>query len=301
MKIEAPLRSYQEVKPLLQAGADILYCGVIGDGVNNRNNNILHQFSSISELKKAANLIHEEGKQIYLTLNSINSNNEQCLRQVEMVVDQVVDGLIVAELQLMKQICEKFPKFPIILSCLTGINNSKCLDVYCLQNVISYCFERNISLRNMEECMKKHSNLRATAFVSGNCNNTQLICQLHNLNTKIPIYKQEGGFGELICENWYYKNPKTNHQVAMEMLNTNNWCALCALYRMQKMGIYALKIEGRGLDLEYKLQKVHYYKQALQMLNKVKGKKEFLEVCKTFFREEYHRKCDAYDCFYQEM
>lgn len=38
MKIETPLRTFEEVQPLLKAGADIFYCGVLDRGVNNRNN-----------------------------------------------------------------------------------------------------------------------------------------------------------------------------------------------------------------------------------------------------------------------
>ena len=151
MKIEAPLRAFEEVEPLLQAGADIFYCGVLDNGVNNRNNSIMHQFISFSDLKKTSDMIHAKGKKVFLTLNAINCNVEQCLKQVEKVTtDRSVDGIIVADLRLIKIINQMFPSMPIILSCLTGINNSKCLEVYNYSSVVGFCFERNISIQNMQ-------------------------------------------------------------------------------------------------------------------------------------------------------
>ena len=298
MKIEAPLRAFEEVQPLLEAGADIFYCGVLNRGVNNRNSNMMHQFMSFDELKKAADVIHKNGKKILLALNAINCDFDQCIKQVERAAaDGSADGVIVADLWLIRMLNRLIPTMPIVLSCLTCINNSRCLDVYRQENVIGYCFERNISINNMKEIIRKNADLKATAFVSGNCNNTQMICQLHNLKTKIPLFKQEGGFGELICENWYCNDQKNIPVANTKKMNTNNWCALCALRRLQNIGIYALKIEGRGLDLPYKLQKVRYYRKALDILDVAEDSK-YESRCKELFFREYHRECTAYDCFY---
>lgn len=298
MKIEAPLRAYEEVQPLLKAGADIFYCGVLDNGVNNRNNNIMHQFMSFAELKKASDVIHENGKKMLLTLNAINCDFEHCIKQVEKAVDDgSIDGVIVADLGLIKTLNMLLPDIPVVLSCLTCINNNKCLDVYRQPNVKGFCFERNISIQNMQAIIGKNKNMKATAFVSGNCNNTQMICQLHNLKTKTPLFKQEGGFGELICENWYCYNQADESVFNAEIMNTNNWCALCALYKLRDIGVYALKIEGRGLDLPYKLQKVRYYRQALDNLDRMEILK-YEGECKELFFREYHRKCAIYDCFY---
>ena len=298
MKIEAPLRAFEEVQPLLDAGADIFYCGVLDSGVNNRNNNIMHQFVSFDELKKASDVIHKNGKKLLLTLNAINCDFEHCIKQVEQgVANGSIDGIIVADLGLIRILNRLFPNMPVILSCLTCINNSKCLDEYRYSNVKGFCFERNISIQNMHLIIDKNKDMKATAFVSGNCNNTQMICQLHNLKTKIPLFKQEGGFGELICENWYCHNKIDESSVNVSKMNTNNWCALCALYKLCDIGVYALKIEGRGLDLPYKLQKVRYYRQALNMINNMDFLK-YKSACKEMFRNEYNRKCSKFDCFY---
>lgn len=298
MKIETPLRALEEVGLLLEAGADIFYCGVLDKGVNNRNNNIMHQFMTFDELKKASNIIHKNGKKVFLTLNAINCDLWQCVKQAENVsADGSIDGVIVADLELIRILNKLIPNMPVILSCLACINNSKCLEVYRLPNVKGYCFERNISMQNMQAIIKKNMNLKATAFVSGNCNNTQMICQLHNLKTKIPLFKQEGGFGELICENWYCHNQADESVINLEKINTNNWCALCALHKLRNIGVYALKIEGRGLDLPYKMQKVRYYRRALDILDQAEISK-YESDCKKLFFQEYHRKCSIYDCFY---
>lgn len=298
MKIETPLRTFEEVQPLLKAGADIFYCGVLDRGVNNRNNNIMHQFISFDELKKASDVIHKNGKKILLTLNAINCDFEHCVKQVERAAASgSIDGVIVADLGLIRILNQLLSDMPVILSCLTSINNSKCMDAYRQPNVKGFCFERNISIQNMQAIISKNKDMKATAFVSGNCNNTQMICQLHNLKTKIPLYKQEGGFGELICENWHYYNQNDESVVNAEKMNTNNWCALCALYKLQDIGVHALKIEGRGLDLPYKLQKVRYYRKALDIMERAEMSK-YESDCKELFFQTYHRECSIYDCFY---
>lgn len=299
MKIESPLRNLDEVIPLLEAGADIFYCGVIGDrNINNRNNSVLHQFYSFDELKEAISIIHKHKKEIYLTLNATDANLDKCMNQAKQAIDSGIDGIIAADLRFIKELNIRYPSTSVILSCLTGINNRHCLDFYSEPNVKGYCFERNISIENMRNIIHSHPELMAVAFVSGNCNNTQLICQLHNLPTYIPIHKHEGGYGEMICESWHLRKDSDEDSHISCMLTKKNGCALCALFELKEAGISALKIEGRSLDLKYKLQKVSLYKEALECMDKAKDKEEYIRTCKLLYKREFGIYCTPYHCFY---
>jgi len=300
MKIEAPLRNIDEVDPLLDAGADLFYCGVVGTKhTNNRNNNILHQFCSFHELSDAITLIHNRNKELFLTLNAYDAQIESCMEQAGYALESGVDGFIVADLRLIRALNIRYPEVPVVLSVLSGIQNSRCLDFFLEQNVKGFCFERNVSISNMKALISKYPNLEATAFISGNCQNTQLLCQLHNIPTLLPIHKHEGGYGEMICECWESESDNASDIKEIHMaLGKKNWCALCALYGLKQAGVKALKIEGRALELKYKLQKVELYKKALNALNIITHEQEYHQFCRDLYMSTYGVECTNYDCFY---
>ncbi|MNC22848.1 Peptidase family U32 [compost metagenome] len=260
---------------------------------------MLHQFPSFAELQEAIQLIHTHGKEFYLTLNHTNPNLDQSMKHIEQAMLAGIDGLIVADKRLIQYLEADQNRLPIMLSVLSGIQNKSSLDFYMGEHVVGFCFERNVSITNMRKVIEHYPDLMATAFVSGNCQNTQCICQLHNLQTVIPIHKHEGGCGEMICEAW---NPLLGTaywpEEADRMLTKKNWCALCSLRSLQKAGIRALKIEGRSLELKYKLQKVSLYRKALDIMAATSDTVIYHRDCKALFETSFGRECNFGDCFY---
>ncbi len=303
MYIETPLRAVNEVLPLVQAGADVFYCGVADStSVNNRNNTILHQFESFSLLKEAVGSAHEYGKKVYLTLNSNRASIRDSLHHAGNALYAGVDGFIVTNIHLVDELMALNEKVPVYLSVLAGIYNSECLRFYLRPNIKGFCFERNISIQNMKEIISQFPHLKATAFVSGNCQNSQVICYIHNLTTKVPVNKHEGGFGEMICEGWCTGNHFSNDGDKGKTINkivSRDWCALCSLVLLKIAGVRVLKIEGRSLELPYKIRKVSMYREAIDNLELISDRKQYYDYCKSVYKKMNGFSCCNTDCYYR--
>ena len=305
MQIEVPIRSISEATALLDAGGDIFYGGVVSKQhqVNNRDNSMLCQVGSFSELHDIIRLVHSRGKRFYLTLNSNDANLEECKTQIEQSILVGVDRFIVADLRLVEFINNNYSEEEVILSVLSGIQNAGALGFYLRDNVKGFCFERNVSPFNMERVITAYPILEATAFASGNCQNTQRICQMHNLQPLFPIHKNPSGYTNLICEGWYYERIDTSSQALKDSLChkiSSELCSLCALPILRKVGVRTLKIEGRELPISYKLKRIQMLKKTLNLLEKEKrSNKENEALCQVIHLEYYGYPCNAHDCFYE--
>lgn len=301
MIIETPLRDVQEVQPLIEAGADFFYCGVIDSNeVNNRKNSLLHQIRGFNDLKKATTIAHSYNKKVYVTINSNAGIIDDCILHAKKAIDSGCDGFIVTNPIIIEKLANLNKNIPIILSVLSGVYNSECLKFYLKPNVKGYCFERNVAIENMKKIIAKFPKLKATAFISGNCQNSQTMCTLHNLTTKLPINKNEGGFGEMICEGWEYLNNKSeNKNCNLDRVCAKDWCALCSLYLLKDAGVEVVKIEGRSLDLKYKVEKVKLYRRTIDKLNNVSSREEFFSFCKNTYKKTHGYNCLNTDCYYR--
>lgn len=307
MKIEAPLRKSSEIEYLLEVGADLFYCGVLSEEkINNRHNSILHQFPDFDDLAIALEIAHRHGKKILLTLNSQKARLEDCLAHAKRALSVGIDGFIVTDVLLIKAIESIDAGIPIHLSVLAGSFNSESVKFYLNNNVRGFCMPRNISIQNMQEMVAKLPGLEVTAFVSGNCPYTQAFCQLHNLKTRVPIYLNEGGYGELFCEGWETATQCGESSCGegfdaeglLPKLGSINWCALCALPLLQAAGITNLKIEGRSLDTYHKVKKISYIKSALRQIDQMSFA-DYRAYCQSLYEEQFGGRCQPTDCYYR--
>lgn len=297
MLIEAPLRRKNEIEPLIEAGADIFYCGVMADQkINNRHNTILHQFHSMGELSDAIKLIHSYDKKVYLTLNSTNIDVNKALQEAAKAIECDIDGFIITDYILIREIRKTYKTISIYLSVLSNMFNSACIRPFYEIGINGFCFERNVMIGNMKLVNEKYPMLESTAFISGNCSYTQTLCKLHGSSTHSLIYMDEGGAGELVCEGWQCSQKSDESYVTN--LNTPHWCGLCSLPLLQDAGVTNLKIEGRSIDTKYKIKKIRYIKAALDALNSYYGE-EYIDYCKQRYKEEFGSPCRTRNCYYR--
>lgn len=118
MKILSPFSKKEEVIPLIEAGADELYCGImpgewekkysIFDTLNRREG-FGANFSNFKDLQYAIHFAHKRGVSVYVTMNGLYSQEQYHLIQkiVEKLKDINVDGLIIADIGLLLMLQEK--------------------------------------------------------------------------------------------------------------------------------------------------------------------------------------------------
>jgi putative protease len=265
--------------------------------INNRHNTILHQFPDFDDLKIAVKIAHEWGKRVFLTLNGVKVDLEGCRIQIKKAVECKVDGFIITDLILAKEIRNENPDAIIYLSVLVSAFNAASIKHYLCDGVKGLCLSRNLSLENIKRIIANLPPLEVAAFVSGNCTNTQTICRLHGMSENLPIYMNEGGVGELVCEGW--GNLKGSKDASIcSRLNQKDWCPLCQLRNLQEEGVSNLKIEGRSIDTLDKIMKVKYIKSALKHLEEL-SESEYIEYCKSAYYNKYGIRCNESNCYYK--
>lgn len=300
MLIEAPLRKSIEVEPLVAAGADLFYAGVLSkEKINNRHNTILHQFPDFEDFSLAVKKAHYFGKRVFLTLNGTLINMQDCLGQVEKAVECGVNGFIITDLVLIDMIKKLDSASTIYLSVLVSAFNSQSIKFYLKEGVKGLCLPRNLSLENIEQILTHLPNLEVAVFASGNCSNTQTICRLHGMATKEPIYMNEGGFGELVCEGWYDNYCSSIDSKLESYLDRKSWCPLCQLSQFKKAGVTNLKIEGRSIDTLDKIAIVKYIKSALNVMEQLTSD-EYVAYCKELYKQRYGEECKQNNCYYHD-
>lgn len=112
MKILAPFSKKEEVEPLIDAGADELYCGIVpAEWRNkytifdtlNRRENYGANFSNFKDLQYATQLAHIKNIPVYVTMNGLYCKEQYPLIQkiIKRLKDINVDGLIIADIGLL--------------------------------------------------------------------------------------------------------------------------------------------------------------------------------------------------------
>ena len=77
-------------------------------------------------------------------------------------------------------------------------------------------------------------------------------------------------------------------------------CNVCALYRLNKLGIETVKIEGRGLTTKSKIVQLRLLKRLLNRINSYKSEEEFKEAAKRRFNLIYGKGCrETLNCYYK--
>ncbi|MCK4809510.1 MAG: U32 family peptidase [Candidatus Omnitrophica bacterium] len=112
MKILSPFSKKEEVMPLIEAGADELYCGIIPEewenrysafDTLNRREGYAANFSKFSDLQYAIQLAHRENVRVFVTMNGLYVQQQYPLirKIIKKLKDVKADGLIIADIGLL--------------------------------------------------------------------------------------------------------------------------------------------------------------------------------------------------------
>ena len=76
-------------------------------------------------------------------------------------------------------------------------------------------------------------------------------------------------------------------------------CNVCLLYKLNKLGIKNIKIEGRGSSTESKITYLNFLKGLSNEINRSKSENDFMEAAKKQFNLIYGKKCkETLNCYY---
>ncbi len=181
MKITAPFDSVEEVRSLIKAGAEELYCGVYSNtwkkiGIySNARYMAYGNLDNFQQLKKALMIAKMYRVPMYLCVNEFLGQGavEFLLKDISQVIDIGIDGFIVADFNLISSIKKIKNTCKIILSSLNPCFNSSALRLYKDLGVDRLVLPFNqLTLEELEDILKEAQKICMETEVFANCEMT---------------------------------------------------------------------------------------------------------------------------------
>ncbi|MBU1811034.1 MAG: U32 family peptidase [Candidatus Omnitrophica bacterium] len=334
MKIKSPLVHRKEVKPLCEAGADELFCGIEpftwrriykDFSINQRSSGA--NFAKLADLEKAISCAHKFKTKVHVAVNAFFYLQEQ-YKVAERIIKDVLsvgaDGIILADPALLTMLDKKLLKNKdIVIGCDATIFNSAAVKFYKKLGATRIVFPRAMTVKEIQAVVVSRSSVEYEVFIIHDlCFFVDGFCAY--CKEQAGSMKKEGrprkgiyfftatrpptrGFGGG-CRSRFMQQRislKNDRQIGA-IKPFSFWgkkhiqgCGACSMYDFKKMGIASLKVLDRNLPTEAKAQATRFIRECLDLLkgNNI-SRKDYIEKCKYLFKKTFKIKCSQYDCYY---
>jgi len=203
MKILAPTNSYKEIKQLVEAGADELYCGMLSKEWKNNYTNVgsinrrefaLSNMGSFEELEKSVKIAHSFDVPIFLTMNGLYTEEQYPLiiNEINKATDIGVDYFIIADTGLLLKLKGLNIEIKVQISTGATILNSKTISFYKKFGVDRFTLPRQVTIKEIKNLTKK--DIKLDVFIMNTrCMNEDGFCTFQHGVNEI-IYPNFGQF-----------------------------------------------------------------------------------------------------------
>jgi collagenase-like PrtC family protease len=192
MKITCPAQNLKEIEPLIEAGVDEFYCGVLyGDKrLNHRPSTKKFNFSNLKEIEEAVAICHSFNKDIWLVLNrhqrlfdAFPYENKSILHNAldlfKLAEGLGFDGVIIADISLLLEITSlKFGSIEIATSTVLPTLNSESVnffkDLGCRRTIL----ERQMTIKEIQSIDENIENIELECFFDVGCAYVDAFCRL---------------------------------------------------------------------------------------------------------------------------
>lgn len=267
-EILSPAGDMECLESALNFGADAIYLAGKDFGMRTASKNF-----SLDELKVACDLVHKQGKKLYLTCNTLPRNADvvnmpQFLMSAQ---DCGVDAFIIADLGVFELAKKYAPKVERHISTQGGIINYESANAWYNMGAKRVVLAREMTLSEIADMRAKiPSDLEIECFVHGAmCVSFSGRCLISSFMTgrdanrgdcaqpcrwKYHLYEEnrDGQFFPVIEE----KN-------GTYLYNSRDLCMIEHIEQLTKAGISSFKIEGRAKSAYYTAVTTNAYRHAL--------------------------------------
>lgn len=288
----APAGDMERLEYAIRYGADAVYAGMTEFGMRAAPDNF-----TAERLADGASLCHAHGKKLYLTLNTLPTNDE-----VERMPEAIqnariagVDAFIVADLGVLAMVKKYAPEAEVHLSTQVGITNWAAARAAYDMGAKRVVLARELSLQDIARIRDKvPDDLELEAFVHGAmCMSVSGRCLLSHYLTGRDANR---GQCSQPCRWKYHLMEESRPGMYMEIgeneqgsyiLNANDMCTAPFIDLVCTAGIDSLKIEGRAKTAYYVASVTSAYRRALDAFLATPENEEF--VCPEDVLEELNR------------
>lgn len=181
MKLIAPISKAEEVLPIIEAGADELYCGVLplewykkytNVASINRSERMRSNLKNFDELKRVVKIAHSYNIPVSLTLNAAYTQDQHPLLygQVEKAIDSKVDAFIVADIGLLLLLNKMGVDIDIHISACATTFNSETAEFYQDLGATRIIIPRHMKLQEIDKLIQGINSMETEVFIlNGGC------------------------------------------------------------------------------------------------------------------------------------
>jgi U32 family peptidase len=305
----------QETDALLAAGADELYGGYIpavwqeryGLAASaNQRTFAAAQIASFDQLCAIVERVRRKGGRFALTLNAPFYSAEQQSLLVELVERAVpagIHGVILADLGLLRTLRRAHPQLQYHASTLAHLMNSAAVSLYLRQGIDRVIFPRHLSLGEMEATVRQLPQTPFDAFMLiGKCPNTEGLCTFqHSSPERVWPCEIPYDIAPLHQPASAALQEAMRRQRSWSLTDRRHGCGLCAIPRLQRMGISALKLVGRGAPAAQKVRNIELVRRFLALAQREDDAQSFYRAARQQHRQHFAAPCSTNVCYYPEL
>lgn len=268
LELLSPAGDPERLQYALRFGADAVYLGAQEFGMRAAPKNFTRE-----QLEEAVRFAHVHGRKVYLTLNTVPTNEEMdrlpaFLRGIKGLG---LDAVIVADLGVLAAVKQEAPEWDIHFSTQAGIANYRAAQMACDLGAKRVVLARELSLQQIAVIRDRTPpQLELEAFVHGAmCMSVSGRCLLSHYLTG-----RDGNRGECAqpCR-WKYAlceetRPGRFFEIGEDeggsyLLNADDLCTAPFIDLLAEAGIDSFKIEGRAKSFYYVASVTAAYRRAL--------------------------------------
>ena len=264
----SPAGNFEKMKAALLYGADAVYLAGTRFGMRSAADNFTD-----GELAEAVRYVHERGKKLYLTLNTMPHTNEYpALREfLGRIKDFGIDAMIVADLGVLATVKEILPEMEIHISTQASIVSPEAARAYAALGAKRLVLARELTLDEIRAIRGGiPEDVELEAFIHGSmCVSYSGRCMLSQNLTGRDANR---GACTQPCR-WVYtvteeKRPEMPFPVEQNELGTfvmssKDMCTIGIVPQLIEAGIDSFKIEGRMKSAYYTAVVTNAYRMAI--------------------------------------
>jgi U32 family peptidase len=254
IELNSPAGDMDCVKAAIYNGADSIYLGSKFFNARRLANNF-----SMDDIKSIIKMAHLHGVKIYLTMNTLVRNNElkAWFKHLEQAYLLGIDAIILQELHLIPLIRKYFPGLRIHASTQSSLMNYRAINSFDIDLAV---LARELTLDEIK-LIRQHTKKELEVFVHGHlCVSYSGQCLISSL-----IGKRSGNRG--VCASSCRKEyNREGYLISPKDLMLANH-----IKDLSKIGVNAIKIEGRMKDANYVATTTKTYRHQIDTVNNPKN------------------------------
>lgn len=281
IELLSPAGDMERLKLAVKFGADAIYVGADKFGMRTNPSNF-----KADELKKATELVHQNGKKIYLTCNTLPRNNElpALPEYLKYAADIGIDALIIADMGVLALAKKYAPNTDIHMSTQVGIVNYETANALYDLGAKRIVTARELSLDEIKEIRDKtNPDLEIETFIhgamcmsfSGRCIlSDYMVGRDANRGDCAQPCRWKYHLVEETRPNQYF--PINQDDNGTYIFNSRDLCMIEHISELDRAGIDSFKIEGRAKSEYYTAIVTYAYRNAIDEYIKAGRPEDFM-------------------------